>query len=366
MYLFVIDELKSIYQVLLIDEISMLGPKQLNTINAVAMATRNNPGPMGGLQCIFTGDFLQLPPVSKAEILNSKGSSFQVQKTIFSQWAKEPEVCQKKETFCFQTAAWKSVVQKSFLLRQVFRQRDQEFIELLDAVRFGRVTEDILKGFTSCVQRSLDCSDGILPTKIFTHRKDVDELNKTELDHLSGQTMNFEAIDSGEASYLAVLQSHCPAKKTLCLKVGAQVILLKTINSAEGLVNGSRGVITRFTSETNRPVVKFSDGIERPVSKEIFQQSLGGRVVAQRQQYPLDLSWGISVHKSQGITVDKAIVNLQKVFEYGQAYVALSRVRSKGGLSLSGPLHPAHIKAHPDVVSFYTELCSREVDSNSK
>jgi ATP-dependent DNA helicase PIF1 len=152
----------------------------------------------------------------------------------------------------------------------------------------------------------------------------------------------------------------------LGLKIGAQVILLKTINSAEGLVNGSRGVVTRFTSETNRPVVKFSDGIERPLNKEVFQQSLGGRVVAQRQQYPLDLSWGISVHKSQGMTVDKAIVNLQKVFEYGQSYVALSRVRSKGGLSLSGPLQSAHIKAHPDVVSFYTALYGRrDVDSPS-
>lgn len=344
----------------------MLGPKQFDAINAVAKAIRNNPGPMGGLQCIFTGDFLQLPPVSRTEILNSKGGSFEVQRTIFSQWTKEQEACQKKETFCFQTAAWKSVVQKNFLLRQVFRQKDQEFIELLDAVRFGHVTEDILKGFTSCVQRSLDSSDGILPTKIFTHRKDVDELNKTELDRLPGQTVNFEAIDSGEASYLAVLQSHCPAKKVLGLKIGAQVILLKTINSAEGLVNGSRGVVTRFTSETNRPVVKFSDGIERPLNKEVFQQSLGGRVVAQRQQYPLDLSWGISVHKSQGMTVDKAIVNLQKVFEYGQSYVALSRVRSKGGLSLSGPLQSAHIKAHPDVVSFYTALYGRrDVDSPS-
>jgi ATP-dependent DNA helicase PIF1 len=344
----------------------MLGPQQFIAIDAVAKATRENCAPMGGLQCIFTGDFLQLPPVSKSnDSLHASYSKVGGQRTIFSQWAtkKESEGSmlasvgqEKKETFCFQTAAWRALVQKKFLLQQVFRQKDQDFIELLDAVRFGRVTDEILRGFSLCVKQPLDSSDGILPTNIFTHRKDVDELNQRELNNLPGRVVTYEAIDSGEASYLTVLQSHCPAKKSLCLKVGAQVILLKTISNTEGLVNGSRGVITRFTSETNRPVVKFSDGIERPVNKETFQQSLGGRLVAQRLQYPLDLSWGISVHKSQGMTVDKAVVNLQKVFEFGQSYVALSRVRSKAGLSLSAPLLQSHVKAHPEVVSFYNDL----------
>ena len=125
-------------------------------------------------------------------------------------------------------------------------------------------------------------------------------------------------------------------------------------------MNGSRGVIVKFTSETRRPVVKFCDGIERTMSRECFTQSLAGKVVAQRLQYPLELSWVISVHKSQGMTVDKAVVNLSKVFECGQAYVALSRVRSKHGLCLSAPLRASQIKADQEVVAFYRDLSQKE------
>jgi ATP-dependent DNA helicase PIF1 len=102
----------------------------------------------------------------------------------------------------------------------------------------------------------------------------------------------------------------------LKLKVGAQVILLKNINAAEGLVNGKIGIVTKF--ELEKPIVKFSDEVEKKIDRELFTFSLRGRVVAQRKQLPLDLSWGLSVHKSQGMTVDKAIVNLQGIFAHGQ------------------------------------------------
>lgn len=132
--------------------------------------------------------------------------------------------------------------------------------------------------------------------------------------------MRFQAVDSGESGYLSSLQSNCPARAHITLRAGAQVILLKCLDAKAGLVNGARGVVTGFTTATKRPIVRFTGGIVKTISKEIFSQSLGGRIVAQRVQIPLDLAWAISVHKSQGMTVDKAIINVRNAFEYGQVY----------------------------------------------
>ncbi len=222
----------------------------------------------------------------------------------------------------------------------------------------------------------------ILPTRIYTHKADVDHLNARELAALPSSSeelysyrgdinnsstqqhaacsgrgvQSYTAIDSGSAAYLALIQTHCPAKQQLQLKTGAQVILVKTIDAPSGLVNGARGVVSKFTAASRRPVVKFSNGVERTIGLELFGVSLGGRVVAQRQQIPLDLAWAISCHKAQGISVDRAILHLKHVFEYGQAYVALSRCRTLAGLSLESRLEPAQVKAHPSVVRFYRQL----------
>ena len=152
-----------------------------------------------------------------------------------------------------------------------------------------------------------------------------------------------------------MLQNHCPAKNLLKLKIGAQVILVKTIGAIDGLMNGSRGIIVKFTTD-KKPVVKFCDGNERIMHYSSFHFVQSGKVVAQRSQIPLDLAWGISVHKSQGMTVDRAMVNLKKVFEYGQAYVALSRVRSLEGLHLASSLTANQIKVHPAVIDFYRNI----------
>ena len=147
------------------------------------------------------------------------------------------------------------------------------------------------------------------------------------------------------------------------------MILLKSLDATAGLVNGARGVITGFTTATKRPIVRFTEGIVKTISKEVFSISVGGRVVAQRVQIPLELAWAISVHKSQGMTVDKAIINVRNAFEFGQVYgmqlsfvcwvirvVALSRVRSSGGLSLSHPIQIGHIRAHEAVKDFYNSF----------
>lgn len=214
-----------------------------------------------------------------------------------------------------------------------------------------------------------NCLNEVLPTKIFTHKREVDSVNSRELlkcsagDETEGPSVEehvYSALDSGDARYLQSYQSHFPVKARIKLCLGAQVMLMKNIDVSGGLVNGARGVIVRFVKETNSPVVKFSNGVTRTIHKEHFSVQLSGRIVASRMQYPLDLCWAVSVHKSQGMTVDRAELHLRNVFEYGQAYVALSRVRTRDGLTLLAPLVADNIKAHPAVLQFYEELERKE------
>lgn len=141
--------------------------------------------------------------------------------------------------------------------------------------------------------------------------------------------------------------------------VGAQVILIKTSDVYSGLVNGARGVITKFTKDNNRPVVRFIDGNEKTIYPERFPLLSAGVAIAERMQLPIDLSWGISVHKSQGMSVDKAEINLRNIFECGQAYVALSRVKSLEGLSLVYPINATQVIANPKVIEFYRKIEKR-------
>ena len=353
-------------KVLLIDEVSMLGPDMLELLNLIAQTTRGSIKPMGGLQVILCGDFFQLPPILKVrDYFGSSQSQSQQQQQQQQKHLRQTLITDEAgktnsvpRYFCFQSPVWKQLIKKSFELKAVFRQNKSSFVSLLHAIRRGGNHKEIIEAFSECEGRELDCSDGILPTQIYTHRADVDALNSKELATLPGSIFEFKSVDSGEPAFLKTLQQHCPAKDIVRLKEGAQVILVKTTDANEGLVNGARGVIVRFTRDTKRPVVRFADGVERTISNETFTVSFGGHIVAERSQVPLDLAWGISVHKSQGMTVDKAIVNLKKVFEYGQAYVALSRVRSIEGLCLVSALQPNQIRAHPAVIKFYEEFSS--------
>jgi ATP-dependent DNA helicase PIF1 len=335
----------------------------IDLLNLLAQQARGNKKPMGGIQVILTGDFFQLPPILK----NNTGS-FQLkasQPEFLSQSQQNiPELSQSQsqlptkdtpDRFCFQSPIWNSIIKKSFVLKKVFRQSNNKFICMLDHIREGNLTDDVLESFNECVGREFDADDQILPTQILTHRYDVDKLNEEQLLKLEGELQEYKASDTGDNIYMKMLQNHCPAKSLLKLKIGAQVILVKTIGASDGLMNGSRGIIVKFTND-KKPVVKFCDGNERVINYSSFHFVQGGKVVAQRSQIPLDLAWGISVHKSQGMTVDRAMVNLKKVFEYGQAYVALSRVRSLEGLHLASSLTANQIKVHPAVIDFYRNI----------
>ena len=282
---------------------------------------------------ILCGDFFQLPPVTQNNAV--------------------------KEKFCFQSPIWRSIVDRSFHLKHVHRQGDIEFVRILEAVRRGCLSDADASKLNQRVGIRLDETDGILPTHIFTHNSEVDKMNSIELEKLPGESFVYNAVDTGDEISKRMIRSICPFKDTITLKLGTQVILLKTINAASGLVNGARGVVTRFFSEnrnrTNFPIVKFSNGCEQSIRADEYDLRVGGKTVASRTQLPISLSWAISVHRSQGMTVEKAVLDLQKSFASGQAYVALSRVKSLEGLSLQTAIKPSQVRASDDVLRFYSD-----------
>ncbi|KAK9828391.1 hypothetical protein WJX81_002975 [Elliptochloris bilobata] len=313
---------------LIVDEVSMVDGALLDALEGVARHVRRSDKPFGGLQLILSGDFHQLPPVVRREVASTRA-------------------------FAFEAACWASCVDASLRLTRVFRQADSGFVDILAEVRAGKFTRAAAAALQQRCSRPLDTSDGILPTKIFTHKADVDDINAQELARCSGERVTFGAQDVGSSEALAA----CLAPRSLELCVGAQVMLTRNANPRRGLVNGARGVVERFAGTTNRlPVVRFASGEVVTVSKERFTLAAGGRVLAARTQVPLALAWALSVHKSQGATLDRAEISLERAFEPGMAYVALSRVRSLEGLQLTGPINARGLAADPKVLAFYGGL----------
>ena len=313
---------------LVIDEISMVDGALLDTLDEVARRVRGNSKPFGGLQLILCGDFYQLPPVTKG------GAA---------------------PRFAFEARCWPSVVRRCFELHKVFRQSDPEFIDALAQVRVGRCSAAAEAMLRACRGRPLPDFDGISATRLFTHKDDCNRLNEQRLRALPGAAVTFRARDSGrDEAALSALRVSTPAPPELQLKVGAQVILTKTLDQEKGLVNGAAGVVVKLLASKN-PVVRFRAGLELIVRVEPFTLSSGGAVVATRQQLPLDYGWAISVHKSQGMSLARVQMSLGRAFESGQVYVALSRARSLDGLSLID-IDFSKIRANPKVVRFHERM----------
>ncbi|XP_042234134.1 ATP-dependent DNA helicase PIF1-like isoform X3 [Homarus americanus] len=247
---------------LIVDEISMVDGVFFKKLEAVGRAIRGNNKPFGGIQLILCGDFLQLPPVTKPG---------------------------EKRVFCFQTSAWNRCINISMELTEVRRQDDQEFINILQSIRLGRCTEDMVDCLKSTESNEVE-KDGIKATRLCTHREDVDHINQEHLNKLTGY-----------------------------------------------------------------PIVRFLCGVTADVKHEKWTVRGTGGIYLSRRQLPLKLAWAFSIHKSQGMTLDCAEMSLSRVFEAGQAYVALSRARNLKGLRVLD-FNPTCVRAHPDVLKFYEDL----------
>jgi len=316
---------------LIIDEVSMLSPDLFDKLEEIARIVRNDERPFGGLQIILSGDFLQLPVVGS-------------------------------EQFCFEAKSWNTVIDEVVYLDQIIRQGDPTFQQVLNSVRMGNVTEEVRSVLDSRIGVELHNSYGIQPTKLYSTNRDVDRVNDVELDKLAEDGRQFYEYEmeivvypgvSNRTAAIEKFLKYCPAQQTLQLCLGAQVILLRNIDLSNGLANGSRGVVTSFVGET--PVVRFLNGEERVIDYYTWEVVESEKKILRAQQIPLRVAYAISIHRSQGCSLDYAEVDLTNIFSYSQSYVALSRVKSLSGLSILG-INYDSIQAHPRAVEFYESL----------
>ena len=328
---------------LIIDEVSMLDGETLDLLEHVARRVRHNEAIFGGVQLVLSGDFLQLPPIGLSGGGGGGGGG--------------------GVSFAFEAACWRRALYAQVNLSQAFRQRDPAFLALLNEVRTGVVSSTSHRLLSR--EFSGAASSGpatVQPTRLFAMNRDLDALNNRELARCSAPDVFFDAVDvSADGVMLAALQRSCPATGRLALRVDAQVMLLKNIDAERGLVNGARGVVVGFvpnrepTGPRRLPQVLFANGVYETVGPREWTLAQGSAVLASRTQVPLKLAWGISMHKSQGMTIDILDVDMAGVFEFGQAYVALSRAVSLDRLRVFN-FSPSVVRAHPRALAFYRSI----------
>jgi len=307
-------------KVLIIDEISMLDAATLESVDRVLRTLRQRPlqpeEPFGGLQVIFVGDFFQLPPVSR------EGTSM----------------------FAFESASWKEANPVVCYLSEQHRQDDAEFLELLGAMRRGTLSS---KHRDQLHARSKVAPKRDVATRLYTHNENVDRMNAESLSKIDAETHVFHMTSRGAKGLVESLKKQCLSPETLELKEGASVMFTRN-NFEVGYVNGTLGTVISFTDLGN-PIVKTRTGIITVEPAEWAIQD-GSKIIAKVTQLPLRLAWAITVHKSQGMSLDAAIIDLSQAFEFGQGYVAISRVRSLSGLFLKG-FNERSLELHPKVAS---------------
>ena len=332
-----------VYDLLVIDEISMATGALLETLDAVAKAMRRSSKPFGGLQLLFSGDFYQLPPVTKTGSFACPGVG-------------------RATVFAFESPLWPVLVPTSVVLTDMHRQSDPVFQRILGEARIGALTPESLTILRS--RRGLDWQSlKIRPTLLFPRNSEVDALNDANIRALKGPKHSFPVKTVGASPKqlndpvfqraLASLDRDAPYKVDLELAVDAQVMLLHNLNPAAGLVNGSRGVVVDFDA-AGLPLVEFLNGVRIPIPPHLW--TLEGHKDCGREQLPLRLAWACTIHKAQGATLDSALIDVgDNTFEAGQAYVALSRVKSLDSLYIHA-LKADAFWTHSQVTDFYRTL----------
>jgi ATP-dependent DNA helicase PIF1 len=354
---FAAKEWRSI-KVLIIDEVSMMSKKIFDILDLIGKSIKHNQRPFGGIQLIFTGDFYQLPPVGNIN---------------------EPETSQ----FCFESENWYNVfpLRNHIELKTMFRQKDADYIRILSQIRTGEIDEKSIEILRRYVKRDFDSECGLRPTKLFAIRSKTDYVNQSMYSKLGEPEFHFNMeiktdcvtfIDSGKAIHASdiemcsklspdetqfqidqVINTRNISKK-LSLKKGTIVMCTVNIDMDNAICNGSQGVVVDFEVGTKIPIILFSNGIRKRVEVEYFQSTDYPTICV--GQVPLSLAWALTIHKIQGASLNIADMDLgNSVFEYGQTYVALSRVKSLDGLYLSA-FNPNRIRANPLVKSFYSNI----------
>ncbi len=312
-------------KVLIIDEVSMLHHFRLDLVERVIKAMKRNSLPFGGMQVILCGDFFQLPPISRAG---------------------EPEA-----HFVYKSQAWEDMNLKICYLHEQHRQTDDELLQVLNDIRTDNVSEKTLGYLRTCYKKAPQPSN-IETTKLYTHNMDVDTINNRELDQITGDTRKFEMTTRGNPNLVMALKKSCLAPEVLYLKKGSLVMFVKN-NYEAGYVNGTLGKIVDFNPAG--PVVQTKKGVRIVASPMPWAIEEDGKLKAEISQVPLRLAWAITVHKSQGMSLDAVEVDLSKSFEKGMGYVALSRVRTLKGLTLLG-LNNTALQVDDKVLQFDKEL----------
>ena len=306
-------------QVLVIDEISMLDGKMLDMVDVICRTARARGDAFGGLQVVFVGDFFQLPPVTRMGDMMRYG---------------------------FESRAWDNARPLVCYLSDQFRQEDEQLLALLGSIRRNQIEEE---HFTLLSEQTDIAFEGIEPTRLYTHNADVDQVNATKLAGLLGKSRSFKMAGRGSKPLLEGLMKNCLSPDTLILKEDAMVMCTKN-NFEAGYVNGTLARVVDFDTDTGEPVIETKEGKRITISTQTWDVIEDGKILASIEQLPLRLAWAITVHKSQGMSLDAAEIDLSKAFVYGQGYVALSRVRSLAGLKVLG-MNPNALQVDPKIVA---------------
>lgn len=336
-------------KVLLIDEISLVSGALFLKLNQLAQHFKKNNQLFGGIQVIACGDFLQLPPI---EDNTNEGR------------------------YCFMTDAWKQLFHNNvYCLQKIHRSIDPEWTSVLNELRCGDLSAESRVILKSRIRQSN--SPDLKGIRLFPRRNQVDEWNQQCLDSLPGNTYVWNATEVGDEYDKEVLERSCLAPKKLILKIGSPVLLLKNINQNHGLVNGRQGIVSEIIIAKNAPLdssMEYNEqvvpghryvpvimfGSYRMVMEPAEWNYKNGYIIkATRMQFPLLLADSISTHKAQGMTLDEAVVDLRGIFESGQAYVGLSRVRSLAGLFCLNVIPFQVIKADKNAVAYWNEVKER-------
>ena len=325
-------------ELLVIDEVSMLRADLLDAIDCTLRKTRHNNAPFGGVQVLFIGDLQQLPPVVKAE-------EWQVLSKFYSGW------------YFFHAHVLREEMPVYIELKTVYRQQDQVFVDILNSLRNNVLTPAFLSVLNDRVNPKADPmkEDGLI--LLTTHNHKADTINSEALKRLDSPTFSYEAQITGEFP-----QHNYPVDYAIQLKVGAQVMFIKNDTALiKQYYNGKMGRVEKLTA--NEVYVHFPDE-KKTIAVERFEwmnmrysfddstRQIEEECIGTFSQYPLRLAWAITIHKSQGLTFDKAIIDVSDVFAPGQAYVALSRLRSLEGLVLNNPIPSQQLNTDPAILQF--------------